>query len=738
MIGRELTPCLNQLNGLNRLNNSSPLMILTFLALFIPLLSALSALGLAVFVLTRNWRAWANRWLALGLLVIGVYQALLHASSFAALGAWRPVLFRLALATAAIIPPSWLAFSLMVGENNNGGLRLIRWRPALYSLTAAVPLVWIALAMGHVIQPVQLAPKGSVLIALDIWGKVYFSFYLVALALVLLQLENLYHHTDRLTRHKIRFLIVGIFLAFGFQIVAASYVLVNKIVHPLHSFLGSLAFLMGEGMMAFSVVRHRLLDVDIFVSRYLVFRSLTLVIVGVYLVSLGVAAEIFQMLNFKLDLLSGTILAILVGMALCLILLSKDVHRRTKNFIHTHFYRHKYDYQVEWMELTRRVISATTVSGIAVQTVSRILEVMWIRRAAMYVAGDSPRQMVLTHQVQYAALPPALELPQTAVQALQEEAKLIPSIAGQDESSRVQFELARQFFGDVPVGCLVPVAASDTLVGLLIVGPEVSGKPFGVDDRDLLLAVAAQAGALVLNARLSQEASEGRELQVLARLSAFVAHDLKNMVSSLSMLTENAKVHLAKPEFQADAIRTLGDVTARMQKLLAALRSPGAQQDGKLGPTPLATTVEAWLKELAVQIPPRIRLETRLGQTPDVSIDPEQFRSVLQNLIINGIEAIPDQGNILVETLTENGSALLSVSDTGRGMTSEFIRQCLFHPFQTTKKRGLGIGLYQCRQIVEAHGGTLSAESQEGKGTRMTVKLPGLVGSGQQAGEQVH
>ncbi len=361
---------------------------------------------------------------------------------------------------------------------------------------------------------------------------------------------------------------------------------------------------------------------------------------------------------------------------------------------------------------------------LSMRTIREILRLKWVCQAAMYAAADSPGRMALAHQVEYAALPPVVELPPAAVQALQERAKLIPSTTGQDETSDITVGLARQLFGDVPVGCLVPVAALDTLVGLLVVGPEVSGKPFGVDDRDLLAAVAAQAGALLLNARLSQEASEGRELQVLARLSAFVAHDLKNMVSMLSMLVDNAKAHMAKPAFQADAIRTLGDVTGKMRTLLATLASPGSRKGGELRSISLAPTVETWMHEIGAQAPARIHIETRLGWTPDVQVDPEQLRSVLQNLVLNGIEAISEEGTILVETFQENGQATLTVTDTGRGMTQEFIQRKLFKPFQSTKPRGLGIGLYQCRHLIQGFGGTLTAESQEGKGTRMVVRLP--------------
>ena len=123
------------------------------------------------------------------------------------------ILFRLALAAAAAIPPSWLAFSLIFGESN-GGLRLARWRPALFALTAAVPLGWIALATGRVVQPVRVGATGDLLVGLDVWGKVYFSVYLVGLVVVLLHMENLYRDASRLARHKIKFLVVGVFLAF--------------------------------------------------------------------------------------------------------------------------------------------------------------------------------------------------------------------------------------------------------------------------------------------------------------------------------------------------------------------------------------------------------------------------------------------------------------------------------------------------------------------------------------------
>jgi len=416
-----------------------------------------------------------------------------------------------------------------------------------------------------------------------------------------------------------------------------------------------------------------------------------------------------------------------------LLLLSENVQWKVKGFIQAHFYRHKYDYREEWMEFTRSLSSATTAPAVAAQTAERILKVMWVQQVAIYSTGGQPEAMNLLHQIGYPHLPLTLTLSPNALRMLSDTGNRLPSAGRREESPENRSELIRDLFPEVPVGHLVPLVALDALLGLLVVGPEVSRKPFGVDDRDLLAAVAAQAGAMIVNARLAQDAAEGRKLQALSLLSAFITHDLKNAVSMLSMLAENAKHHMAKPEFQSDAIRTLGDVSARMRMLLAALAAPGGHGDIQTEKIALVRRIEGWLRDIGLQVPARIRMETRLDPTSEVRVEPSQLKSVLHNLVLNAVEAIPDEGNILVETAQENGFAVLSVMDTGPGMTEEFVRQKLFRPFQSTKERGLGIGLYQCQHIVQTFGGTLTAESQEGKGTRMVVRLPTEAGSGQLA-----
>ena len=118
------------------------------------------------------------------------------------------------------------------------------------------------------------------------------------------------------------------------------------------------------------------------------------------------------------------------------------------------------------------------------------------------------------------------------------------------------------------------------------------------------------------------------------------------------------------------------------------------------------------------------RLERRFEAVPLVSCDREQLQKVVTNLVLNADEALNGHGNITVGTEFVEGAAVLTVSDDGAGMSREFIQKSLFQPFRSTKPKGLGIGLYQTRRIVEAHGGRIDVDSEPGRGTTFKVLLP--------------
>jgi len=140
------------------------------------------------------------------------------------------------------------------------------------------------------------------------------------------------------------------------------------------------------------------------------------------------------------------------------------------------------------------------------------------------------------------------------------------------------------------------------------------------------------------------------------------------------------------------------------------------------GPVNVNTIIEETLSTLNGQV--SLKIEKQLETIPSILADSEQLRKVFLNLLFNAMEASNPGGEILIQTVSNNSDVVLSVVDKGCGMSQEFIQSSLFRPFKTTKSKGLGIGLFQCKKIIEAHKGRIEVESEVGKGSIFRVALP--------------
>ena len=178
-------------------------------------------------------------------------------------------------------------------------------------------------------------------------------------------------------------------------------------------------------------------------------------------------------------------------------------------------------------------------------------------------------------------------------------------------------------------------------------------------------------------------------------------------------------------QFQQDSLETVRASVKKMEQLVARLSS----QNGTLMQNLQDINLNEVVSEVAGRmgqngLNSKVKLQTDLGDVPPVLADREQIEKVVENLILNASEAIDDSGSITIKTEAHEDKVILSVSDDGCGMSPEFVEKFLFKPFTSTKKKGLGIGLYHCKTIVEAHQGRIEVESQEGKGSTFRVILP--------------
>jgi signal transduction histidine kinase len=224
--------------------------------------------------------------------------------------------------------------------------------------------------------------------------------------------------------------------------------------------------------------------------------------------------------------------------------------------------------------------------------------------------------------------------------------------------------------------------------------------------------------------------SETRQFESFMRLSAILSHDLKNAVAGLSLLVSNMEKHLHREEFRAQAVSSLTHATEKLSRLAARLSEPARSLSGEYRrearPTDLVAVIRRVLAANVEPHAPLYELEARLPDSLVATVEPDRIENVVENLVINGVEAMGAAGGRLTVEAGRlaDGLVYFSIADTGVGMAPEFLRARLYRPFATTKERGLGLGLYTCREVVEAHGGRLEVESQLGVGTRFRVVLP--------------
>jgi putative PEP-CTERM system histidine kinase len=255
------------------------------------------------------------------------------------------------------------------------------------------------------------------------------------------------------------------------------------------------------------------------------------------------------------------------------------------------------------------------------------------------------------------------------------------------------------------------------VIGLLAAGDRVSGIPFSMEDLELLKCIADQTAGSLLNLRLARRLLDAKELEAFQNMAAFFVHDLKNTASSLSLMLQ-----FENPDFRQDALRAVSQGVNHLNELIGRFSS--LRQGVQINRT-TADLNEVVLTALEGIGPiPEATVTRHFEPVPKVIIDPEQIQKVIINLVLNAQEAVNGTGKIVVATGQQDGSVVLSVRDNGCGMSPDFVRRSLFRPFQTTKKTGMGIGMFHCRMIIEAHGGRIEVETQEGKGTQFRVMLP--------------
>lgn len=686
-------------------------------------LAASGSLGLALLVLARPPRRLAHWSFGAGMLGFA-------AESLAALGLlvvsegpashrlWASLLQLLGV----LIPWAWAVFAFVLGRAPDAPVPR-GWKMAF---GGELIVLLAGVAVSVVSPPFQFPPEVGPFRAgfLTSTGHIGIVLQLLATVAVLYGLEPSLRRSHGETRWRVKFLALGLGGIFAVRFYLLSQVLLFRVL-PADFLLAEAGILaVGNLLLVASLIRTQRLGVDLAVSRHFVYRSVAVAVTGGYLLVTGLMGWLLRELGVPETVFWGSLALFVSAVGVAVLLLSEDLRWRVQRYISTHFYRNKYDYREQWRTFTARLSSRVTLDSLIPELLRLVSEAIGAPKVLLYLRDDRDGQLHLAGSVGGSGRAPMLDvnpddfLPtKGGRQAWLMETWASRQPLGIDSQMAVVRSLAA-----AGLAALVALPWHERLLGLLLIGAQRAGETHSPEDLELLTTVGEQAAAVVAGAQASERLAQARSFEAFHRLTSFVVHDLKNAVSALSMLGRNALDHFDNPAFQRDAIGTLSRTVERVKTLL-----------GKLSSTPEVTQfhfeeldLAALLADVATSLitGKRVSLRRQNEPLPVVLGDRSALERVFQNLITNAMEAMDGEGELTLQTKFRGSQVVCSVSDTGCGMSPEFVRKSLFVPFQSTKKGGWGIGLYQVKEIVEAHRGRIEVETQEGKGTTFILLFP--------------
>ena len=741
----------------------------------IKLLSFVVHAALGLYVLRKGPRRRLNQTFSLAVLSIAImefgYFMLLVSQG-------RMLWTRIALIGQCLVQVNVILFSLIYGrENYRDSLKTGKFYLIAIYFVSLVFLIAILSGILNVELSDEHPDYGLIF---NRTGSFFVAFLLMCTLVALINLENTYRHVSR-GKKRIKYPTTVFIGMLFFHLLIYSLVLGFSYVRMDILIVASITLIAANMCIAYPVIRPESEVPRIYVGRAVIAKSYTLLLAGVYLLIIGMLGKIVQVIGKNLNFFLAFLIAFFVLLALMAVILSKSLKQRFQSFIERNFYRSRYDYRREWENFSRRVFSASVsfsmnellqevLDTVSETTSSDNVSIMLLdERKSGYSILDTRTGTACRVSTMEEASIEKIPADDEFLDWLWRYGRPVRIDDGQsrDTACRVSTETFRDP-PDIPStllsildtgylipdtgyrmpdagirhGVFVPVITENRLIAIMILGGRETA-PYSQEDMDLLETMANQISIAIMNARKSQELALSRELESLHKLSAMLLHDLKSSASMLSLVIQNAADNFGNPEFQKDALSTMSNVVGRIQKLILKLSTAprktelGTRHAVPLQPADLTEIVSGAVARSGIRDLARIKVIEEFTPVPQLMVDPENMERIILNLILNAIEAIEDKGVITIRTCEEQESlspkpyalspmlyAVVSVSDTGCGMSQEFIRDRLFQPFQTTKDRGLGIGLYQCKAIIDACGGVIDVQSQQGVGSTFTVELP--------------
>ena len=610
---------------------------------------------------------------------------------------------------------AWYAFLLLPIALPGSGTNRERKPRAMWLVVLAATLVVLGL----------LAPA-AVALHVSAFGDPSRLSLFASLAMTifgLMLVEQLFRNLPEDQRWSIKPLCLGLAGAFVFDLyLFAEAVLFNRVEADAWSVRGFVQALVAP-LMAASTIRNRDWTLRITLSRRMVFHSTAVVATGVYLLFMAAAGYYVRYFGGTWGRALQVALLFAALLALGAMAFSGSIRAKLRVIVSKHFFSYRYDYRDEWLRFTRALSAPDGKHDLGQDVIKGLADMLESPAGVLWTRDSAGRHFAQTARWNTPASSVTEPSGSPFVRFLAEKGWVVNLEEFRASPERYRELELPQWLSELQNAWLIiPLASGRDLIGFVILATARTRVYVNWEVNDLLKTAARQAATFLVQTQATEALLEARKFDAFNRMSAFVVHDLKNIVAQLSLMLKNAERHRDNPEFQQDMLETVSHSVERMKQLMLQLREGTTPVDAPHA-VDLAAVIERIQRSKAGQRPvPEVQLEEQVLARGHE----DRLERVIGHLVQNAIDATGEDGRVWIRLAKQDAMAVVEVGDTGHGMTPEFVRERLFKPFQTTKEMGMGIGAYESFQYVQELGGRVQVDSKPGAGTHVSLLLPRL------------
>ncbi|MFP4014984.1 MAG: ATP-binding protein [Chitinispirillaceae bacterium] len=585
--------------------------------------------------------------------------------------------------------------------------------------------------------------NGPRLVSTSQFSVLILIIHIITAVYALYLLENIYRYALSYQRRIGRLIFLGLLIIIGYQLILSSRWLLYGWLPVAWMNTFGIVNAICLGLVLLGIVKYRIAGERVKVTRGAVYSSFSLLFAGAFFTAVGISMLVLRHMGISLDSYDLRVLGISLSITLVIIGGSARMRRRVKKFINRRVYKAEHDYRSQFYELHRMSMQTEEEDHVFEEILEHLRTALNAEHAYLFLSDEHHDSYIL-QKPKERNLPEELKLKHRSalVRMLHEKGDYFGVLRMDQIPPTVTRTERTEEFDALHISDIAPVFHGGELLAVLAMRRD-SSSPMKTEDIALVEVYTTTIGDLLFKRRILKERLEQKQFESFSHMASFIAHDVKNQVSTLKLLLRNAEKNISNPEFQKSLLVSLRHCSDNLTTLVQKLQQPPRKDKLKLSSTALAPIITRVMDETGLTRMEELTLETRIDENVWGIVDEQAVYYTVKNLVINALESMNGSRKSLTlrlgpienaqewvkthfgsrEELFRKHSVLISVEDTGCGMDRNFLETKLFHPFSTTKDKGVGIGLYQCKTLIEQMGGKIVCSSEIAKGSVFCIIL---------------